>query len=44
MAPFIAGNRVIVGPSGGEFGIHGWVKALAPSWEGDSWKRGGAPV
>ena len=28
MAPFIAGRRVIVGPSGGEFGIHGWVKAL----------------
>jgi lanthanide-dependent methanol dehydrogenase len=28
MAPFIAGNRVIVGPSGGEFGIFGWVKAL----------------
>src|SRR5207237_9178618 len=28
MAPFIAGNRVIVGPSGGEFGIYGWVKAL----------------
>ena len=76
MAPFIAGNRIIVGPSGGEFGIHGWVKALdlatgrvlwtvhnmgtdsmmgipaghplagqsTPSWEGDSWKRGGAPV
>jgi PQQ-dependent dehydrogenase (methanol/ethanol family) len=28
MAPFIAGDRVIVGPSGGEFGIYGWVKAL----------------
>src|SRR3979490_3264611 len=28
MAPFVAGNRVIVGPSGGEFGIYGWVKAL----------------
>jgi PQQ-dependent dehydrogenase (methanol/ethanol family) len=28
MAPLVAGNRVIVGPSGGEFGIHGWVKAL----------------
>ena len=28
MAPFVAGNRVIVGPSGGEFGIFGWVKAL----------------
>ena len=28
MAPFIAQNRVFVGPSGGEFGIYGWVKAL----------------
>jgi len=28
MAPFVVGNRVIVGPSGGEFGIYGWVKAL----------------
>ncbi len=28
MAPFVAGNRVIVGPSGGEFGIYGWVKGL----------------
>ena len=28
MAPLVVKNRVIVGPSGGEFGIHGWVKAL----------------
>ncbi len=28
MAPFIVRDRVIVGPSGGEFGIHGWAKAL----------------
>ena len=28
MAPFVVKNRVIVGPSGGEFGIHGWTKAL----------------
>lgn len=28
MAPLIVKNRVIVGPSGGEFGIHGWAKAL----------------
>lgn len=28
MAPLIIGDRVIVGPSGGEFGIQGWVKAL----------------
>jgi len=28
MAPLIVGNKVIVGASGGEFGIYGWVKAL----------------
>ena len=28
MAPLVVGDRVIVGPSGGEYGIHGWVKAL----------------
>jgi PQQ-dependent dehydrogenase (methanol/ethanol family) len=28
MAPFIVRNRVFVGPSGGEFGIYGWLKAL----------------
>jgi PQQ-dependent dehydrogenase (methanol/ethanol family) len=28
MAPLVVGNRVLVGPSGGEFGIRGWVKAL----------------
>jgi PQQ-dependent dehydrogenase (methanol/ethanol family) len=28
MAPIVVRNRVIVGPSGGEFGIHGWTKAL----------------
>jgi PQQ-dependent dehydrogenase (methanol/ethanol family) len=28
MAPFVVKNRVIVGPSGGEFGIYGWVKGL----------------
>ncbi|HEX6533133.1 MAG TPA: PQQ-dependent dehydrogenase, methanol/ethanol family, partial [Gemmatimonadaceae bacterium] len=28
MAPFVVRNRVIVGASGGEFGIHGWVKGL----------------
>src|SRR5438309_1899949 len=78
MAPFVAGNRVIVGPSGGEFGIYGWAKGLdlatgkilwtahnmgpdslllarpgrgrytadanigVSTWEGDSWRRGGA--
>ena len=28
VAPFIVKRRVIVGASGGEFGIHGWVKGL----------------
>ena len=28
MAPLVVRDRVIVGPSGGEFGIHGWAKAL----------------
>lgn len=28
MAPFVAGDRVIVGASGGEFGIYGWLKGL----------------
>jgi PQQ-dependent dehydrogenase (methanol/ethanol family) len=84
MAPFIARDRVFVGPSGGEFGIYGWLKALdlatgrvlwtarnmgpdsamlarpgrfrpfyradrvpnlgVTTWQGDSWRRGGAPV
>jgi PQQ-dependent dehydrogenase (methanol/ethanol family) len=28
MAPFVVGERVVVGASGGEFGIHGWLKGL----------------
>ena len=28
MAPLVVRDRVIVGPSGGEMGIHGWTKAL----------------
>ena len=28
MAPLIVGDRVLVGPSGGEYGIHGWLKGL----------------
>ncbi|HEY2806366.1 MAG TPA: PQQ-dependent dehydrogenase, methanol/ethanol family [Gemmatimonadales bacterium] len=28
MAPLVVRNHVFVGPSGGEFGIHGWIKAL----------------
>ncbi len=28
MAPLVVKDHVFVGPSGGEFGIHGWLKAL----------------
>src|SRR6266853_194689 len=28
MAPFVVGERVLVGASGGEFGIYGWIKGL----------------
>jgi PQQ-dependent dehydrogenase (methanol/ethanol family) len=28
MAPLVVGDRVLVGPSGGEYGIHGWLKGL----------------
>lgn len=28
MAPLVVRDRVLVGPSGGEFGIYGWFKAL----------------
>jgi lanthanide-dependent methanol dehydrogenase len=28
MAPFVVKDRVIVGASGGEFGIYGWIKGL----------------
>lgn len=39
MAPLVVKNRVIVGPSGGEYAIRGWTKALdlatgAPAWTG----------
>src|SRR6266536_2790981 len=47
MAPFVVKGKVIVGPSGGEFGIHGWMKALdlaMTSWPADAWKRAGVPV
>ena len=28
MAPLVVGNHVLVGNSGGEFGVRGWIKAL----------------
>jgi outer membrane protein assembly factor BamB len=39
MAPFVVGNRVIVGPSGGEFGIYGWVKGLDLTTGRIIWRR-----
>jgi PQQ-dependent dehydrogenase (methanol/ethanol family) len=28
MAPIVVGNKVLIGNSGGEFGVRGWIKAL----------------
>ncbi|OLE12826.1 MAG: methanol dehydrogenase, partial [Acidobacteria bacterium 13_1_20CM_4_56_7] len=48
MAPIIAKGKVLVGNSGGEFGIRGWLTALdengVKSWPTDAWKIGGAGV
>jgi alcohol dehydrogenase (cytochrome c) len=65
LAPLVIKNLVILGVSGGEYGIRGFIDAYdaatgerkwrfyttpAPhepghdTWEGDSWKIGGAPV
>lgn len=38
MAPLIAGNRVLVGDSGGEFGIRGWLTALNLSDGSIAWR------
>ncbi len=37
MAPLVVRNRVIVGVSGGEFGVHGWVKGLDLKTGGIVW-------
>jgi PQQ-dependent dehydrogenase (methanol/ethanol family) len=37
MAPLVVGDKVIVGPSGGEYGIHGWVKALDLASGREAW-------
>ena len=37
MAPLVVKDRVLVGPSGGEFGIHGWLKALDLATGGLLW-------
>jgi alcohol dehydrogenase (cytochrome c) len=65
LAPLVVKNLVIVGVSGGEYGIRGFIDAYDAdtgqrkwrfytvpgpgepgheSWEGDSWKVGGAPA
>ncbi|HEY0484409.1 MAG TPA: PQQ-dependent dehydrogenase, methanol/ethanol family [Kofleriaceae bacterium] len=65
VAPLAVGDLVIVGVSGGEFGIRGFLAAYAAdtgkevwrfntvpgpgepghdTWEGNSWKTGGAPT
>ncbi|HKY19799.1 MAG TPA: PQQ-dependent dehydrogenase, methanol/ethanol family [Vicinamibacterales bacterium] len=64
-APLVVKDKVLMGPSGGEFGIRGFLAAfdvatgneawrfnLVPgpgepgfhTWQGDSWKTGGAPI
>jgi alcohol dehydrogenase (cytochrome c) len=64
-APLVVKNLVIIGVSGGEYGIRGFIDAYDAdsgerkwrfytipgpgkpgheSWEGDSWKMGGAPA
>lgn len=65
VAPLALDNKIIVGISGGEFGIRGFIDAYDAqtgerlwrrhtipaagergneTWEGDSWKKGGAPT
>ncbi len=65
LAPLVVKNLVIIGVSGGEYGIRGFIDAYDTatgerkwrfhttpgpgepgheSWEGDSWKIGGAPA
>ena len=65
LAPLVVKNLVIIGVSGGEYGIRGFIDAYDAStgerkwrfntipgpgehghetWEGDSWKTGGAPA
>ncbi len=38
MAPLVVGNRVLVGPSGGEFGIHGWFIGLDLATGAVAWR------
>ena len=38
MAPQVAGGRVLVGNSGGELGVRGWIAALDPSSGRELWR------
>jgi alcohol dehydrogenase (cytochrome c) len=38
MAPLVVGDRVLVGNSGGEYGVRGWIQALATDSGHVAWK------
>jgi lanthanide-dependent methanol dehydrogenase len=38
MAPFVVGNKVLVGNSGGEMGAHGWIAALDVDTGKELWR------
>jgi PQQ-dependent dehydrogenase (methanol/ethanol family) len=38
MAPFVAGGKVLVGNSGGEYGVRGWLIALDAATGEESWR------
>jgi PQQ-dependent dehydrogenase (methanol/ethanol family) len=38
MAPFVAGDKVVVGNSGGEYGVRGWIIALDANTGDESWR------
>ena len=38
MAPFVAAGKVLVGNSGGEYGVRGWVIALDAATGNESWR------
>jgi lanthanide-dependent methanol dehydrogenase len=38
MAPFVAAGKVLVGNSGGEYGVRGWVIALDAETGNESWR------
>ena len=44
LAPLIAGGKVMVGASGGEFGIRGFVAALDPDTGNELWRTYTVPA